>query len=190
MLCGRAPALPFRVKATSADRWNGEAMPDGPKSIAVDPNGGDARWFLGTLATIKIDGEQTGGRFAVFESLLPHEAAPPLHSHPQDETFYVLDGTLTVWLNGTPQRCTAGSIASFPGGVPHTFFVESETARVLVMSTPAGIERFVRALSEPAAEPRLPADDTYPESDRIRAVFAANDVAILGPPPTRADLPR
>jgi quercetin dioxygenase-like cupin family protein len=160
------------------------------KSIAVAPNGGEDRWFLGTLATVKIDGEQTGGRFAIFESLLPFEAAPPLHSHPQDETFYVLDGTLTVWLNGVPKRCTAGSFASFPGGIPHTFFVESETARVLVTSTPAGIEQFVRALSEPAAERRLPDDDNYPESETIKATFAAHDVAILGPAPTRADLPR
>lgn len=159
-------------------------------SIALEPNGGEARWFLGTLATIKIDGDQTGGRFAIFESLLPKEAAPPLHSHPQDETFYVLDGVLTVWLNGVPRRCTAGSFATFPGGVPHTFFVESETARVLVISTPAGIESFVRALSEPAAERRLPDDDRYPETETIKAVFAACEVAILGPAPTREDIPR
>lgn len=164
-------------------------MPNAPKSIAVDPNGGEARWFLGTLATIKIDAEQTGGRFAIFESVLPCEAAPPLHSHPQDETFYVLDGTLTVWLNGAPKRCSAGSFASFPGGVPHTFFVESETARVLVTSTPAGIEQFVRALSEPARERRLPDDDNYPEAEMIKSIFATYDVAILGPPPTREDLP-
>jgi quercetin dioxygenase-like cupin family protein len=165
-------------------------MPPIAKSIAVDPDGGEARWFLGTLAIVKIDGAQTGGRFAIFESHLPHEAAPPLHSHPQDETFYVLDGTLTVWLNGVPKRCSAGSFASFPGGVPHTFFVESETARVMVTSTPAGIEQFVRALSEPAGERRIPDDDNYPEAETIKAVFAAHEVAILGPPPTRADLPR
>jgi hypothetical protein len=56
-------------------------MPPTVKSIAVAPDGGEARWFLGTLAIVKIDGVQTGGRFAIFESHLPHEAAPPDRSH-------------------------------------------------------------------------------------------------------------
>jgi hypothetical protein len=60
-------------------------MTNAARSIAAEPNGGETRWFLGTLA--KIDGDQTDGRFAIFESLLPKEAAPPLHTHPQDETF-------------------------------------------------------------------------------------------------------
>ena len=159
-------------------------------SILVPPDGGEARRFLGTLATIKIDGGQTGGRYALFESLLPYEAAPPLHSHPQDETFYVIEGDLSVWIDGALQRCAAGSIAFFPGGTPHTFFVESESARVLVLSTPAGIEQFVRALSAPTQERRLPDDADYPDTETIRAVFAKHDVAILGPPPTRDDLLR
>ena len=58
----------------------------------------EALWFLGTLARMKLDGRQTGGRFALLEGVMPHGAAPPLHSHPQDETFYVLEGELTAWL--------------------------------------------------------------------------------------------
>ena len=53
---------------------------------------GERLWFLGTLARMKLDGEETAGRFAMWEGMLPHGAAPPLHSHPQDETFYVLEG--------------------------------------------------------------------------------------------------
>lgn len=163
-------------------------MDAAPRAVSVPRDSGEARWFLGTLATIKIAGEQTGGRYAIFENLLPHEAAPPLHCHPQDETFYVIEGALTVWLDGEPKHCGAGSIAFFPGGSPHTFFVESETARVLVLSTPAGIERFVRALSEPAQERRLPDDDNYPTSESIKQIFAKHDVAILGPAPTADDV--
>ena len=54
-------------------------------------------WFLGLLTRIKLDGAQTAGRFALVE-FAPRGAAPPLHSHPQDETFYVLDGELTAWV--------------------------------------------------------------------------------------------
>jgi Cupin domain len=55
-------------------------------------------WFLGTLMRIKLDGAQTAGRFALADGVLPRGASPPLHSHPQDETFYVLEGELTAWV--------------------------------------------------------------------------------------------
>jgi quercetin dioxygenase-like cupin family protein len=58
--------------------------------------GQDPLWFLGTLQRLKLDGAHTGGRFALWEGVLPHGAAPPLHSHPQDETFYVLAGEVTA----------------------------------------------------------------------------------------------
>jgi len=111
--------------------------------VAVDPNDGERRWFLGTLATIKISGEQSGGRLAIFESLLPREAAQPLHTHPQDETFYILEGEMTVWLNGVPKHCSPGTTVFFPGGAPHTFFVESDSARARPQH--AGRDRAIRA---------------------------------------------
>ena len=131
-------------------------------------------WFLGTLARMKLDGSQTGGRFALWEAEVPHGASPPLHSHPQDETFFILEGELTVWVvdeadietgvDGLPprwvathaQRCGVGSVMYAPGGVPHTFRVESDTARMVVVSTPAGIEELVRGLGQPARFPWLP----------------------------------
>ena len=59
-------------------------------SVGAPPS--EPLWFLGTLVRLKLTGEQTGRRFALWEGILPCGAAPPLHSHPQDETFYVLRG--------------------------------------------------------------------------------------------------
>ena len=53
---------------------------------------GEHRWFLGTLATIKISGEAVDGRYALIEFVFPHGASPPVHTHPQDERYVVLDG--------------------------------------------------------------------------------------------------
>jgi quercetin dioxygenase-like cupin family protein len=145
-------------------------------------------WFLGTLARIKLDGEQTGGRFALWEGELPRGAAPPLHSHPQDETFYVLAGEITVWVDDEPRVCQAGAAVFAPGGVPHTFRVESDTARMLFLSTPAGIEEYVRELSEPAGWPWLqpPADGPRVSPERMEAVERAVGVVRHGPPPPDA----
>ena len=84
------------------------------------------------------------------------------------------------------------STVFFPGGAPHTFFVESDIARVLVLSTPAGIEQFVRGLSQPAKELRLPddAEDYYPDREKIDEIFTAYGAVIVGPAPTLADIAR
>jgi quercetin dioxygenase-like cupin family protein len=145
-------------------------------------------WFLGTLARVLLDGEQTGGTFAAFEVLFPAGAAPPLHSHPQDETFYILDGEVTVWVEDQPRSCRAGAMAFAPGGAPHTFRVESDTARMLVLSTPAGIEDYVRALAEPAAWPWLqpPPEGPRVSAERIETVERELKLVRHGPPPAPA----
>jgi quercetin dioxygenase-like cupin family protein len=154
-------------------------------------------WFLGTLARFKLDGHATGGRFALWEAVAPKNAAPPLHSHPQDETFYVLEGELTIWVM-EPEACTdtgwvdergvrcgPGSVMFAPGGMPHTFRAESDTARVLVLSTPAGIDDYVRALSEPARWPWLqpPPDGPRVDAERMAAVEQERGMVRHGPPP-------
>ncbi|HEX4837973.1 MAG TPA: cupin domain-containing protein [Solirubrobacteraceae bacterium] len=159
-------------------------------------------WFLGTLLQIKLDGAQTAGRFALVDGVFPHGAAPPLHSHPQDETFYLLEGELTAWVvdrelgendrgdrpawvTEYAQSCRAGAVVFAPGGVPHTFRVESDTARVLFLSTPAGIEEMFRALGEPAKWPWLPPPPDGPRvsPERIAEVEREVGMVRLGPPP-------
>jgi quercetin dioxygenase-like cupin family protein len=152
-------------------------------------------WFLGTLARMKLDGAQTGGRFGLWEGVLPRGAAPPLHSHRQDETLYVLDGELTAWLadrdpgedwvRSRARRCGVGATVFAPGGTPHTFRVESDTARVLVLSTPAGIEDMVRGLAEPARWPWLqpPPDGPRVAPERLAEVERATGMVRHGPPP-------
>jgi quercetin dioxygenase-like cupin family protein len=159
-------------------------------------------WFLGTLARMKLEGSQTGGRFALWEGVFPRGAAPPLHSHPQDETFYVLDGELTAWLvepelaaeredppgwlSSHGRRCGIGATLFAPAGTPHTFRVESDTARMLFISTPAGIDDFVHALSEPAQWPWLPPPPDAPRvaADRMAAVERALGMVRYGPAPS------
>jgi quercetin dioxygenase-like cupin family protein len=144
---------------------------------------GERRWFAGTLATITVPGEASDGRFALIEFLFPHGASPPLHTHPQDESYVVLEGHLTVQAAGERFELTAGGTALVPMGVPHTFRVDSETARVLVLSTPAGLERLVRDGSVPAAAATLPPAGTpRPSPEEFAAIFEANGQVNLGPP--------
>ena len=162
----------------------------------------ESLWFLGTLVRIKLDGTQTAGRFALFDIVVPRGAAPPLHSHPQDETLYVAEGQLTAWLVDADEaaadqadlpawakrharQCGPGSVVFASAGTPHTFRVESDTARAVVLSTPAGIEDYFRALAEPAQWPWLqpPADRPRVPVERIESVERELGIVRQGPPP-------
>ena len=144
---------------------------------------GEQLWFVGTLATIRIPGEAVDGRFALIEFLFPHLASPPRHTHPQDESYVVLDGRLTIEAGEDRFVLEAGGAAAVPMGTPHTFRVDSDTARVLVLSTPAGLDRFIRDGSVPATQPTLPpADAPRPAPEQLERVFKAHGQVNVGPP--------
>jgi quercetin dioxygenase-like cupin family protein len=144
---------------------------------------GERRWFLGTLATIRVPGEAVEGRFALIEFLFPHLASPPRHTHPQDESYVVLEGRLTIAAGERRFSLEAGGAGVVPMGVVHTFRVDSESARVLVLSTPAGIERMIRDGSVPADAATLPpADAPRPTPEELSNLFAAHGQVNHGPP--------
>jgi quercetin dioxygenase-like cupin family protein len=157
-------------------------QPEWPVTRA-EPGEGERRWFLGTLATIRVPGEATGDRFALIEFLFPRHASPPVHTHPQDESYLVVEGRLTVKAGDERFELGPGGVAVVPMWVPHTFRVDSETARVIVLSTPAGLDRFVRDASIPAGAPTLPPPDaTRPSAEERARIEEAHGQVNLGPP--------
>lgn len=159
-------------------------MPGEPHGARWSQAGeGERRWFVGTLATIRVSGESVGDRFALIEFLFPRWASPPRHTHPQDESYVVLEGLLTIEAAGRRFELRPGGTAVVPIGVPHTFRVDSDTARVLVLSTPAGLERLIREGSVPATTLTLPpADAPRPSPEELRRLFDAHGQVNVGPP--------
>ena len=144
---------------------------------------GEQLWFLGTLAIVRVPGEATDGRFALIEFLFPRNASPPLHTHPQDESYIVQEGSLTLQAGEQRIQLAAGAAAVVPMGVVHTFRVDSESARVLVLSTPAGLERLVRAGSVPATRQTLPPPELpRPSPVQLEELFRAHGQVNVGPP--------
>lgn len=152
--------------------------------IALRSGEGDARWFLGGLTTIKSSAETTDGRVAVTENLGPQGYGTPLHvHHNEDEWFYVIEGELTFWVGGHVITAAAGSFVYGPREIPHTFIVSSTEARFLLVTEPAGLESFIRALSEPAQALTLPPASAQPPAPELMMATAAqHGIEILGPP--------
>jgi len=75
-----------------------------------------------------------------------------------------------------------GAVVWLPRGLPHTFQVRSETARVFQVSTPGGFENFVAALGRSTGQPVLPAPEEI-DPGHVAQVCAQFDIEVLGPPP-------
>jgi quercetin dioxygenase-like cupin family protein len=132
--------------------------------------------FLGSRVRILVDGDATEGRLGVIDQIdVPPGDMPPLHLHREaDECFYVLEGEVTFYMPGVERRLGPGDFLHAPRGIPHTYRAGDKPGRWLVISQPAGFERFVADVS------RL--SEVTPE--RLATVAAEHDIEILAPPGT------
>lgn len=144
----------------------------------------ESYWFFDQLVDILASGEQTGGSYSVSEALGPQGFATPLHKHRDlDEGFYIIEGELTVWYGEEVEVLGAGDFLLAPRGVPHTIRnTGSADTRMLVVSTPAGFEDFVRAFGTPALTHELPVLEGPPDIERAAMLAAENGIELLGPP--------
>jgi quercetin dioxygenase-like cupin family protein len=69
-----------------------------------------------------LPGEASDGRFALIEFLFPQGASPPLHTHPQDESYIVQEGKLTVRAGEQRFELLPGAAAAVPMGVAAATF--------------------------------------------------------------------
>src|SRR5689334_23259399 len=65
------------------------------------------------------------------------------HTHRrEDETFYVLEGAVTVWVGDRRGDLLAGDRAFLPRGIAHGYRVDDGGARLLNICTPGGLGGF------------------------------------------------
>lgn len=142
-------------------------------------------WFIDGLAQVHVSGEETDGRYALLEILVPEGDMPPLHvHHEEDEVFHILEGDVTLFLPGAEVSLAAGDTFRATRGVPHTYRVESPSARWLVFCAPGRFDAFVRAVSEPAPAEELPPRGRPFDPDAFATAAAEQGIELLGPPGT------
>ena len=133
------------------------------------PGEGEAFATGGALLTLKAVGPQTLGAYALTEVELASGAMFPSHRHARyTEGLYVLEGELSVRADGPPLVAGAGSLVVIPPGATHALANTSERpARLLSVTTPAGIEDFYRAACRPVqGRPARPSADAA-DADRL-----------------------
>jgi quercetin dioxygenase-like cupin family protein len=141
-------------------------------------------WSFNMLMDVKATAEETAGALTVIDSRLTPAANPPMHiHHDEDEGFFVLEGEVQFFLgDGAPRTARPGDFVFGPRGVPHRFEILTPEARMLVLGTPGGAERFFAAVGEPATARTLPVPQA-PDIPQVLAAGAAHGIELLPPPP-------
>ena len=143
-------------------------------------------WFLDTLVEVNLDGAATGGAYALLTCTAPPGHMPPPHVHArEDEGFVVLEGELTLHTAAGSRPLGPGDAVHAPRGEVHTIEVTGgEPCRWIVLSLPAGFERFVRALGTPAPVRELPPVQA-PDIERLVRIAGDHGITFAGPPGSR-----
>jgi quercetin dioxygenase-like cupin family protein len=123
-------------------------------------------WYSGQLMTFLATAEDTQGKFALIEAVARRGNDPPPHiHHREEETFYVLEGEMTFSVGGQTIKATPGTMVCLPRDVAHSFVIDSEQVRMLILLTPAGFEGWFKEFSVPAPAMTLPPQVEIPYSD-------------------------
>ena len=149
---------------------------------AVSHHGeGEALWWLGALAEVKVSADQTGGMLSLLEITEPPNEVAPLHvHHREDEGFWILEGEFTFEVGDETIHASAGDFVWGPRGIPHRYSVGESGGRLLFIMTPGGFENLVRGMGEPAERRTLPpASDQEPDWEHVAAVAKANGCELL-----------
>lgn len=150
--------------------------------VSVLRDGGEALWWMGSLAVIKAAAADTGGQMTIIEVTEPPRAEAPLHVHSrEDEAFWILDGQVTFEVGGATIQAGPGDYVFGPRNIPHRYAVGDNGCRMLFILTPGGFEDLVRAMSEPARSRTLPpVSEAEPDFERLQEVAAAHGAELLG----------
>ncbi len=153
------------------------SAPGVPKVVGRDE--GTRVWAMGVLVTVKVLASDTGGSYSTFEDYLPPGTGPVPHTHTrEDETIFVLEGTIRAWLGGKQYDLKTGDFVHMPRGVEHYFKNVSDVpARALLTYTPGGFERWFLEVGKPAT-PELNAAPEVTADDIQRAITSAQEFGV------------
>ena len=102
-----------------------------------------ARWLPAAGGRLLAAATDTDGQFSVIDSVVPPHDSTPLHRHDaMDESLVILEGSVTATCGDRDISAAAGDFVHLPRGVAHRYVAGPAGARMLIISTPGGLERF------------------------------------------------
>ena len=137
--------------------------------------------------SIVIAGSDTAERFSMIDMWIPPGGGPMPHSHACEETFYVMEGEVTVFCGETRTIAPTGSAVNIPSWAPHVFHnLSNKPARLMCTVSPAGLDRQFQEIGVPVATrtsppPPVSAEQKAELMKKIPAIVEKYDGKVLPP---------
>ena len=112
------------------------------KAIIVPPGEGRAYPMGRISAVFKVDLDETANAYSLSEWWLePRTRGPGAHAHDEDHVYYVIEGVVSVGIDGQWSDAARGSYIQIPGGTPHDFENRGTVrAGFMSLNVPGGFE--------------------------------------------------
>ncbi len=122
-----------------------------PHPVVTLPGVGRTIGVVGDIYRFLATGEQTAGKYAMWEAVVPPGGGPPPHRHSrEEEAFYILEGEIAFRVGNEQFVASAGTFANMPIGSVHSFRNESgKLARMIITVAPAGLEEMFFEVGQP-----------------------------------------
>jgi len=128
----------------------------------------------GTLVEFLSAPDETGTDICLIRGTIPPGVAVPLHSHPDVELFYVLEGSMECFeaRDGTARWTTlgAGDAVTIPGNIKHAWRNRSPLPATAVIVTTSKMYQFFHEVTRPFDPAHPP---TPPTPDEIQVLLRA-----------------
>jgi len=96
--------------------------------------------LVGESITVLASGAQTGS-YEIFLQAGPEDSGPPPHSHPWDESFYVIKGEIAFGIDAKETTALPGTLVHLPAGTTHWFRFGKGGGEMLSLTSREGASR-------------------------------------------------
>jgi quercetin dioxygenase-like cupin family protein len=134
-------------------------------AISQKPTLENSVHYLAHTFSFLATGKDTDNAYTLIHCFFRKGFTPPPHFHTyEDESFYMLEGVIDFQAGDKKFTAGAGELIVLPKGIPHSFNLVTDTAKALLLITPAGFEIIFKEFSVPALTLELPvAPDKLPK---------------------------
>ena len=130
----------------------------------------------GTLFEFLASPDDTGAETCLIRGTIPPGVAVPLHSHPEVEIFYVLEGTIEAFRSSNDSHgwtsVGARSVVTIPGNTKHALRNGSPVAVTMVVVTTSKLYRFFQEVTKPFDPNQSVTPPTHEEIEALLRIAA------------------
>ena len=128
----------------------------------------------GTLVEFLASPDETGAEICLIRGAIPPGVAVPLHSHPDVELFYVLEGSVEAYQSRDGAQgwagVGAGDVVTIPGNTKHAWRNRSALPATMLIVTTSKMYEFFVEVTKPFDPDQ---SVTLPTPEEIQKLFEA-----------------